>query len=74
MNVKSVEQLNIPELEVYVVKNEAQLRHFYEPKPGLFIAETANVILRALKAGYVAESMLIDEKILADAMGEDGVA
>ena len=41
---------------------EPQLYHYYEPEPGLFIAESPNVIARALHAGYVPLSLLIDKK------------
>lgn len=40
--------------------SETQLLHFYEPDTGLFIAESPNVITRALDAGYVPLSFLID--------------
>ncbi len=53
----------LPELEIYASCNEAQLKRYYEPAPGLFIAETVNVILRALQAGYQPLSMLIDRRI-----------
>jgi len=59
-----VSELHIPELQLYSSQSETKLMHFYEPEPGLFVAETANVILRALKAGYKAESMLIEERYL----------
>ena len=32
--------------------SESQLFHINEPKPGIFIAESPNVIERALNAGY----------------------
>lgn len=40
--------------------SETQLYHFYEPEPGLFIAESPNVIERAMHAGYQPVSFLID--------------
>ena len=40
---------------------EPQLSHYYEPNAGLFIAESPNVIERALHAGYVPVSWLIDK-------------
>lgn len=51
--------------EVYNVNNENQLKHIYEPQPGLFIAESPNVIERALDAGYEAESFLVEERYLS---------
>ncbi len=49
-------------LAPYVSKSEAELLHYYEPKEGIFIAETANVIIRALDAGYRPESILAEEE------------
>ena len=40
--------------------SETQLAHIYEPEPGLFIAESANVITRAAAAGYRPAAFLID--------------
>ena len=37
-----------PELDVYARIPEVQLLRFYEPKPGLFIAESPKVIQRAV--------------------------
>ena len=59
-----VNELNTPELQIYSSQNETQLKHYYEPAPGIFIAETENVILRALKAGYEPISLLMDSKYL----------
>lgn len=36
--------------------------HYYEPNPGLFIAESPNVILRALAAGYEPLSLLMEQR------------
>ncbi|MBQ8687301.1 MAG: RNA methyltransferase [Ruminococcus sp.] len=51
-----------PELDVYARLSEVQLRRFYEPVPGLFIAESPKVIERALNAGYQPVSVLLEEK------------
>ena len=55
-----VSNLDIPELSVYKDLNEAQLKHYYEPKEGIFICESAKVISRALDAGYEPESLLTE--------------
>ena len=55
-----VSDISIPELLVYSKLSEHQLKHFYEPEAGIFIAESPNVILRALNAGYLPESMLVE--------------
>ena len=41
-----------PELDVYARTSEVQLLRYYEPEPGIFIAESPKVIERALNAGY----------------------
>ena len=51
-------------LQVYNVNNENRLKNIYAPAEGLFIAESPNVIERALDAGYEAESFLVEEKYL----------
>lgn len=53
-----------PALIPYAHLNENQLRHYYEPGGGLFIAESPNVILRALDAGLSPESLLIETRYL----------
>lgn len=47
-----ITDLHTAELEIYNERREVQLFHYYEPERGLFIAESPNVILRALAAGY----------------------
>ncbi|MCR4586690.1 MAG: RNA methyltransferase [Lachnospiraceae bacterium] len=55
-----IDSLDIKELEVYSSLNEPQIRHYYEPEPGLFIAESVLVIERALDAGYEPVSVLVE--------------
>lgn len=62
MSIIEITDLEIPELEVYIDKKEVQLLHYYEPEPGIFIAESPNVILRALEAGYELLSLLMEKK------------
>lgn len=58
-----VEDLGTEDLRPYTELNENQLRHYFEPaEEGIFIAETANVVRRALDAGYHPLSLLIEEK------------
>ena len=57
-----ITDLHTPELEIYNERREAQLFHYYEPAPGLFIAESLNVILRALAAGYEPLSFLMEQR------------
>ena len=61
-NIIEITDLNAPELEIYASLNEHQLLHYHEPDQGLFIAESPKVIDRALDAGYVPVSMLLERK------------
>ena len=49
-----------PRLDVYARLTEAQLLNRFEPKKGMFIAESPKVILRALDAGCVPVSLLVE--------------
>ena len=59
--------INDSRLDIFARLKEPQLKTFFEPEPGIFIAESINVILRALGAGYEPLSLLVDEKMLNDA-------
>ncbi len=61
MKVISINSIDIPELEIYSKLSEAQLLHYREPETGIFIAESPNVIKRALAAGYEPISFLMEE-------------
>lgn len=49
-----------PELDVYARLTEAQLLNRFEPKKGMFIAESPKVIARALDAGCQPVSFLVE--------------
>lgn len=49
-----------PELDVYARLTEAQLLNRFEPKKGMFIAESPKVIQRALDAGCQPVSLLVE--------------
>lgn len=55
-----ITELAAKELDVYARLTENQLTHYYEPEPGVFIAESPKVIERALHAGYQPVSLLLD--------------
>lgn len=61
-NIIEITDLNNSELDVYARLSEVQLLRYYEPNPGLFVAESPNVILRALDAGYEPVSLLLEKK------------
>ena len=51
-----------PELDVFARLTEAQLLNRFEPKKGMFIAESPKVIARALDAGYQPLSLLMERR------------
>ena len=48
-------------LTLFNSEKESVLARYYEPEPGLFIAESAKVTLRAVQAGYELTAMLIED-------------
>ena len=63
-NIIEIADLTLPELQVYTSLNEAQLLHYFEPEPGIFIAESPKVIERALDFGCEPISILMEQKDL----------
>lgn len=61
-NIIEVTDFLAPELDIYARLTENQLFHCYEPEEGLFIAESPKVIERALDAGYMPVSFLLERK------------
>ncbi len=61
-NIIEIDNLNSPELAIYANRNESQLLHINEPELGIFIAESPNVIIRAMDAGYEPISFLLEKK------------
>ena len=58
------------ELDVYARMTEAQLLNLDNPEQGLFIAESPKVIERALDAGYIPVSLLVEKRhITGEASG-----
>jgi tRNA G18 (ribose-2'-O)-methylase SpoU len=62
--ITEIDDLSLPELLPYSCTSEIQLLHYYEPQPGLFIAESPKVIRRALDAGYEPVSLLMERKYI----------
>ena len=69
-NIIPVTDFSAPELDVYARLSETQLLHYYEPKEGIFIAESPKVIERALDQGYTPVSMLVEDKHIAGQAGQ----
>ena len=62
MSIKRIEATDAPELKIFTGLNEVQLLRYYEPQIGVFVAESANVVLRALEAGYEPISILVEDR------------
>ena len=60
MNLIKIEDINASELDVFIRNTENQLRSYYDSGEGIFVAESAYVIMRAIEAGYEPLSMLVE--------------
>lgn len=64
-NIIQITDFHAPELDIYARLSEVQLLHINEPeKEGIFIAESPIVVSRAIDAGYVPLSILVEDKQL----------
>jgi len=61
-----VDTMDQKEIELYTKYTENQLFHFNEPDIGYFVAESPNVINRALAAGYEPVSFLVEEENMSE--------
>ena len=57
-----ITDFSAPDLDVYARLTAAQLLNRFAPKKGMFIAESPKVVERALEAGCVPVSMLVEKK------------
>ena len=64
MNLIEIKDINAPEMDIFARATERELRTCEEPEGGLFLAESANVILRAIEAGYEPYSVLVETERL----------
>lgn len=62
VNIIEITDFSAPELDVYARLTENQLLNRHEPEKGLFIAESPKVVQRALDAGCVPVSLLLERK------------
>ena len=60
MEFTEITDFSDPRLDVYARLTEAQLLNRFEPAKGMFIAESPKVIMRALDAGCVPVSLLVE--------------
>lgn len=63
-NIIYPESIEIPELDIFIGNKEVHLLRYYEPEPGIFIAESKNVINIALREGYEPLSLICTEHML----------
>ena len=76
-DILHIDDLTDPRLDAYTRLTERELRSVLEPEKGIFIAESAKVIERALDAGLTPVSFLMGERWLdqlaplLDTVGED---
>jgi len=59
--ITEITDLTSPELDAYARLTERELFHQNKPYPGIFIAETPEVIHRALDAGFEPLSLLMEK-------------
>ena len=72
-NIINITDFSAEELDFYARLSEKQLLHYYEPEAGLFIAESPKVIDRALAAGHIAVSFLVEDRHI-DTQAKDIIA
>ncbi|MBS6396972.1 MAG: RNA methyltransferase [Clostridiales bacterium] len=61
-NIIEITDFSAPELDIFARLSEGQLLNRHEPEKGLFIAESPMVIERALDAGLVPVSFLMESR------------
>ena len=61
-NIIEITDFLAPELDVFARLTEVQLLNRFEPEKGLFIAESPKVIERALDAGCIPVSILVEDR------------
>ncbi len=66
--MENITDLGKPELNIFTRLSERELRHYYEPHGGIFIAESEKVVERALDAGYEPVRLLIEERFRENAL------
>jgi len=61
-NIIELTDFNDERLDIFARLTEGQLKNRKEPEKGMFIAESPKVIERALDAGYIPVSLLMEHK------------
>lgn len=60
-NIIEIRDFSAPELDIYARLTEAQLMNRFDPSNAMFIAESPKVIQRALDAGCIPVSILVEQ-------------
>jgi len=68
IEVEVISNINDPRLNLFSKVSETELAHFYEPLPGLFLAESIKVLDRCLSAGYEPECALVEDSCIDEVM------
>ena len=63
-NIILITNIDAPELDIYARLTEAQLMNRFDPTRAMFIAESPKVISRALDAGYIPVSILVERSCI----------
>ncbi len=61
-NIIEITDFSDPALDIYARKTENQLLNREHPEEGIFIAESPKVVERALDAGYLPVSVLVEDR------------
>ena len=59
-NIIEITPQNKEEMDIFTALSEPQLLHYFEPEPGLFVAESPKVIERAMNGGYEPFALLME--------------
>ncbi len=60
-NITEITDFNSTALDLFARTTEVHLLRYFEPEPGIFLAESPKVIHRALDAGYAPISLVIEK-------------
>lgn len=64
----TITDINDSRLSIFTHTSETELAHYYEPKPGLFLAESLKVLERAIAGGYEPVTALVEKSKAAEVL------
>lgn len=62
----SITDLKDPRLDLILKTTETELAHYYEPRTGLFLAESMKLLERSLRGGYEPVCLLAEDRYLSE--------